>query len=251
MKKRIFLGLFFYLTSIALPRNLIFAQDQFREDYSLWQKILGTYVDDQGRVDYAGLKKNRRELDQFIEQIQNFDLSGLKEQEQIAFWINAYNALTIQTIIDHYPVKSIRHIQFGLVWKIKTKVATREMSLDDIEHKILRPKGDPRIHFAINCASLGCPRLSREAFYSDRIDQQLNHEANKFINDPEKVRLDPSTNTLFYSSIFDWYRVDFEKVSPTILDYIKHYLNKEDSDYLAKNKVNLKIIPYNWGLNRQ
>jgi len=220
-------------------------------DYALYAKVLKTYVDDHGRVDYEGLKKNRKEFDQFISQIETTDLSVLSELEQKTFWINAYNAITMKVILDKYPVKSIRSINFGLVWEVPRKVARQKRSLGYIEHKILRPMGDPRIHFAINCASIGCPNLPQEPLYPDQLEQQLDRETRKFINDPEKIRLDKNSNTLYFSSILDWFEEDFLVVAPDILGYITLYVNDADRRYLSENQVTLKEIKYNWNLNKQ
>lgn len=220
-------------------------------NYSLWASILDTHVNNQGRVNYAILKNNRSKLDNFVEQIKLIHTSQLNPIEQKAFWINAYNALTLQTVINNYPVSSIRHINFGLVWKLKKEVASGKYSLEEIEHQILRPLGDPRVHFALNCASIGCPKLPKKPFYPDTLDAQLEAEARRFMNDPEKVRLDKSTNTLYHSELLNWYEDDFLIVSPNKLSYITQYLNEDDRHYLQNHRVILKKIKYDWGLNKQ
>lgn len=220
-------------------------------DYSLWANVLKRYVNDQGRVDYEGLKNNQEELDQFITQVEAVDVSTLSPVEAKNFWINAYNAITLKVVVDKYPVKSIRRINFGLVWEVGRKVAQDKKSLGDIEHKILRPLGDPRIHFAINCASISCPNLPKEPFYPDRLDAQLDYEARRFINDPKKVWLDRDKNILYHSAIFDWFEEDFLVVEPDVLSYIKRYVNEDDKQYLQNNKVSLKKEKYDWGLNKQ
>ena len=226
-------------------------QGVYTVDYSLWAQVLDGYVNDQGRIDYAGLKKDRGKLNQFVTHLQTIDPEGLPEDDRKAFWINAYNALTVQTVVENYPVKSIRHINFGLVWKLKKNVAQGKYSLDDIEHKILRPQGDPRVHFVLNCASTGCPKLPRKPFYPATLEEQLAQEASKFINDPGKVRLDRSEDILYYSSILKWYEKDFLAVALDILSYIKLYLNKEDLTYLENHEIKLKVLSYGWGLNEQ
>jgi len=220
-------------------------------DYSLWADVLKKYVNDEGRVDYEGLKNDRPELDQFIARVENVDVSALSPVEAKAFWINAYNAITLKVVVDKYPVKSIRRINFGLVWEVGRKVAQDKKSLGDIEHKILRPLGDPRIHFAINCASISCPNLPKEPFDPDRLDEHLDYEARRFINDPQKVRLDRDKNILYHSAIFSWFEEDFLVVEPDILSYIKRYVNEDDKQYLQNNEVSLKKEKYDWGLNKQ
>ena len=220
-------------------------------DYTLWNQVLQNYVNDQGLVDYEGLKGHPQALNAFVQQVQNADLDSLTDSEEKAFWINAYNAITLSVVVDKYPVKGIRWINFGLVWEIGRPVAGTKKSLGEIEHDILRPLGDPRIHFAINCASIGCPLLSDMPFYPETLDEQLEEAAGKFINNPEKVRLDKTSNTLYYSAIFDWFEDDFLVVENSLLDYIKKYINPEDKAYLDKHDIAIKVLEYDWGLNKQ
>jgi len=222
-----------------------------QQEYHQWAKVLKEYVDDQGRVDYGKLKSNRADLDAFIEKVRNTSISQMSENEKKAFWINAYNALTLRTIIDHYPTKSIRFINFGFVWKVAKHVAQGKHSLANIEHQILRPLGDPRIHFALNCASIGCPKLPNIPFEPQRLEDQLDHETRRFINDPQKVRLDRDENVLYHSELFNWYEDDFLIVAEDKLSYIKEYLNEDDRVYLDTHEVVLRKIKYDWGLNKQ
>jgi len=218
-------------------------------DYTLWAGVLNKYVDEQGRVDYAGLMTNRRELDAFIGSLNRVDVSTLGEVDRMAFWINAYNALTVQLILDNYPVKSIRSI--WRAWSIPHKIAQGQYTLSDIEHKILRPLGDPRIHFAINCASIGCPQLLGKPFLPRQLNEQLTREAARFINDPEKVRLDKERNVLYLSAIFKWFAEDFEKSAGSVVNFVKKYVKPEDRAFLENNKISIKTLKYDWGLNDQ
>jgi len=238
---------------VGISQNLAAEEVHFfgQQEYQLWAKVLKEYVDDQGRVDYGKLKSNRADLDAFIEKVGDANISGMSENEKRAFWINAYNALTLRTIIDHYPVKSIRFINFGLVWKMSKHVAREKHSLGNIEHKILRPLGDPRFHFALNCASIGCPKLPNKPFDPQQLEQQLDHETRRFMNDPQKVRVDRQENVLYYSELFNWYEDDFLIVAEDKLSYIKKYLNEDDRAYLDTHKVVLEIIKYDWRLNKQ
>jgi len=221
-------------------------------DYTSWAKVLKTYVNDQGRVNYKGLKDNRNNLDAFIQHIETLDTNQLTNADEIkAFWINAYNALTLKTILDNYPTKGIRTIDFGLVWKIPKNIAQKKLSLEHIEHKIVRPMGDPRIHFALNCASIGCPKLPNRPFYPKQLDTQLDYETQRFINDPEKIYLDRESNILYHSELLNWYEDDFLIEVETKLSYIMKYLNKNDRSYIETHPVKLKKIKYDWGLNEQ
>lgn len=220
-------------------------------DDAPWAHVLKTFVNDEGRVDYEALKKNRPELEKYLAQVEQAGVDSWSAVEQKAFWLNAYNALTLNVVADAYPVKSIRTINFGLVWQVGRKAGGRTTSLGDIEHKILRPLGDPRVHFALNCASLGCPRLPREPFDPKILDEQLEKAAAEFINNPQKVRLDRETGTLYYSAIFDWFEEDFLKAAPDIVSYIKRYLNEDDRQYLETHSVKTEVLSYDWGLNGQ
>jgi len=224
-------------------------------DYSLWAKVLKTHVNEQGLVDYEKLKENRADLDKLIEQIGNTNIDEMSRNEKKAFWINAYNALTMRLIVDKYPLKlgGIRTINWGRPWSIKMKAANQEISLGDIEHKILRKwdPADPRVHFVLNCASIGCPKLPNKPFDPERLDQQLHFETKRFINDPEKVKLDREANILYYSELFNWYEDDFLVVTDNKIGYIKKYINDDDRTYLEDHEVELKKIRYDWGLNKQ
>lgn len=223
--------------------------------YDQWNSILQKYVNEDGLVDYAGLKANRGEFDQFIKQIEEADITSMSKDAQKTFWINAYNALTIKLIIDRYPLKfgGIRTINFGRPWSVKMKATKNKLTLGDIEHEILRKWDpiDPRIHFAINCASIGCPLLRNTTFEPKKINLQLDYEAKRFINDPRKVRLDRSKNILYYSAIFKWFKEDFLVEDKDLVSYIKRYINQSDREYLDENKVKLKTLKYGWGLNKQ
>ena len=168
MKKRFFAG----LLSFLILSGFITTNSYAAVDYSSWDRVLKTYVNAKGLVNYEALKENPEDLDGFIRIIKETDVAVFSPQEKKAFWINAYNALTLWVVRDKYPVSSIRRISFGLVWERKRLVARGKYSLGHIEHKILRPLGDPRIHFSLNCASIGCPKLRREHFSSNRLDAQ-------------------------------------------------------------------------------
>lgn len=227
-------------------------------DYTDWEQILNTYVSDAGLVDYKGIKANRAALDTFIRKnIESADISQLSKDEQMAFWINSYNALTVRLIVDHYPLKfgGIRTINWGRPWSIKMKVAGQQLTLGDIEHEILRKWDpiDPRIHFAINCASGGCPKIINTHYNPDTLDKQLDQVTREFANNAQKNRLDRKKNILYHSAIFSWFEEDFLATHSGILDYIVDYINPEDRDYLKKKaqRIKLKELKYDWGLNQQ
>ncbi len=244
--------------TVLLTSSLVFSGSVYAAgiDYSGYEKVLNTYVNDKGRVDYAALKADRKGLDSFIEsQVKDADVASLNSTGQMAFWINAYNALTLRLIIDNYPLLfgGIRTINWGRPWSIKMDVAGRRLSLGEIEHEILRKWDpiDPRIHFAINCASVGCPVLPATHFDPARLDAQLDAAARDFVNNPDKVRVDRQKGVLYYSEIFKWFDEDFLAVAPDLKSYIMKYINADDRKYLQDHAVKLKTIDYDWSLNDQ
>jgi len=256
--KKICILIFLGMTLVALQSQSIREACAEMIDYEIWNKVLNSYVNSEGRVNYDGLKDNRAGLDEFIiSQIENADINNLSKNEQKAFWINAYNALTLRLIIDHYPLKfgGIRTINWGRPWDMKMKVANRTLTLGQIEHEILRKWDpmDPRIHFAINCASISCPSILNTHFDSNKLDEQLDYAARIFVNDSQKNYLDRSTKTFHHSAILNWFEEDFLSNHPDKLSYIFEYLNENDQQFILVNKdiIKLKKIKYDWGLNKQ
>jgi hypothetical protein len=229
-------------TSLAFAQNLGF-------DHTLYGKVLRKFVYD-GKVDYVSLKNNPSILDNYLRKVAGLDndvLNSMPENEKIAFYINVYNAITLKVIVDYYPVKSIKDIR-GVWDKIKFKVAGRELTLNRIEHEILRNEfKEPRIHFALVCASGGCPKLAGEPFSGKNLDEQLDREARKFINDETKVKLDRNRGALYISSIFKWFNEDFGDV----IKFISRYLSGEDAEFIEKTKPKIRYLHYDWSLNEK
>jgi len=177
---------------------------------------------------------------------------------QLAFWINAYNAVTIDKVIKWKPKKSVRETFVPGVWSGTKFFTTREhtvagksLSQDDIEHEILRKQfKDPRIHFAIICASSGCPLLPRFAYTEENVQTMLEEETRKYINSERGTKIDPAENTLYLSRLFDWFAGDFEYTSGSVLNFIKPYLGEKALAFVEKNPK-IKYLPYDWALNAQ
>ena len=229
-------------------------------DFAIWDSLLHQYIDRQGRVDYRTWKNQQPQtlanwLAVLAQTEPNLDLT---RDQQLALWINLYNAFTVSTILERYPIASIRPIVLGIPNWIAFlrffqrriyRFANQTYSLAQIENEILRDRlQEPRIHFAIVCASIGCPLLRPEAYIPERVEQQLEHDVAQFINNPDKVRYDAATGTLYCSKIFKWYRQDFLAVAPSIPDYIRRYL-KSDSPLLSSTPVT--YLPYDWSLNQR
>lgn len=230
-----------------------------KSDFKLWDQLLKRYVNQEGRVDYrAWQTEHPSQLSQWLDQLSDVNVSSLDINQQLAFWINLYNALTIQQILKAYPIDSILPKIFGfpnwlaLFWFFKRPIYQlnhHRYSLSDIEHDILRKQfNDPRIHFAIVCASVGCPHLRAEAYFPEQVQQQLSEDTSRFINNPTKVCYDVQENILYLSQIFGWYRQDFLQVSPSLPHYIQSYLDDSTS---FSSSVSIKYCPYDWNLNQR
>jgi hypothetical protein len=227
--------------------------------FTAWDALLRQYVDDQGRVDYRAWQQEQpNQLQQWLSTFQPSDLAlPLTQDEQLALWINLYNAFTIARILARYPIASIQPKILGVpnwlafLWFFARPahvVAGKRYSLADIEHKILRSQfQEPRIHFALVCASLGCPLLRNQAYWPDRVQQQLEADAHRFINNGDKVHYDATTQTLYCSQIFKWYRQDFLKVAASIPEYIRLYA----TDLPLHAETPIKYLDYDWQLNQR
>ncbi|MCW5731598.1 MAG: DUF547 domain-containing protein [Alphaproteobacteria bacterium] len=229
-------------------------------DHSLWDRILKSYLrpggDGVNRFDYGRVSSGDRGLlDSYIDGLSRTDIDGLDRPEQLAFWINLYNALTVKLVLDRYPVASIRDINIspGLFsrgpWGRKlVRLGGEELSLDDIEHRILRPVWrDPRIHYAVNCASVGCPNLREEAYRAARIDAQLDEQARAFVNHPRGMQLDGGR--LVVSSIYVWFQEDFGGTDASVIAHLKSHAAPDLAAKLAEvGKID--DHRYDWTLNQ-
>lgn len=219
-------------------------------DQSLYARLLGKYVKN-GIVNYQGFKNDEDSLDQYIKVLEKTDTKTLSRNEQFAFYINAYNACTIKLILTGYPdIKSIKALGsiFKSPWKKKfCRIDGMLISLDDIEHNILRPRfKDPRVHFAINCAAKNCPPLRSEPYRGNDLGQQLDEMTRLFINDPKSNHL--KDNRLYVSSIFKWFREDFND------DIAGFFLKYAEGDLKAQleakgGKIKVRYLDYDWSLN--
>ncbi|MEW6364749.1 MAG: DUF547 domain-containing protein [Acidobacteriota bacterium] len=184
------------------------------------------------------------------------DYEKWSREQKLAFWINAYNASTLQLMLDHYPVHSIQSIGMlpGAAFQTSfielPALRSEMMSLNDIEHEILRKTfREPRIHFAIVCASRGCPRLRLEAYRAADLDRQLDDAARSFIRDIGRNRLDQTTRTLYLSSIFKRSREDFEAAAGTIPAFVARYADPAVASAVHAGNINIEFLDYDWSLN--
>ncbi|MFZ1590558.1 MAG: DUF547 domain-containing protein [Chitinophagales bacterium] len=216
-----------------------------------WTNLLQKHVNPDGWVNYDGFIKDSLQLNNYLQQIEsNYPNEKNWSREQIlAYWINAYNAYTVQIVIRNYPVASIKDIKPGVaflnsVWDIKfITIEGEQLDLNNIEHNILRKMNEPRIHFAVNCASYSCPKLLNTAYEAATIDNQLNQQAIDFINDPKRNVI--TAEKADVSSIFNWFTGDFTNDGS-----LKDFLNKYSKVPIAEN-TGINFLEYNWNLNKQ
>lgn len=228
-------------------------------NFDTWNQLLSQYVDSKGRVDYGAWKSESSTiLNQWLAHIKQTDLTSINSDAELALWINLYNAFTVASILESYPISSIQPKILGLpnflafawfFYRPTHKIGDSYYYLNQIEHRILRKKfNESRIHFALVCASLGCPLLRNEAYYGETVRNQLEDDAMRFINNPDKVRYEASTQTLYCSKIFKWYKSDFLQVAASIPDYIRGYLK---TDIVVSEEIAIAYLDYDWNLNQQ
>ena len=219
-----------------------------------WTTLLKKHVNNAGFVDYKGFIKDSVNLNKYLSKISaNAPATSWSNDEKFAFWINAYNAYTVKLIVDNYPVKSIKDLApknavifINTSWDKKFfSIGGQKMTLNTIEHKILRKRfDDPRMHFAINCASMSCPKLLNEAYEAKTIDKQLTEQAKDFLADKNKNMVSKDKPEL--SSIFDRFNKDFTKTGKTKIRFINQYAPVKIDD-----NASLKYMSYDWSLNEQ
>lgn len=255
ISRRIILGVAPVMALTALIPDLVFAGGSLPS----WDALLGKYVrpDSAGlnRVDYAGWKANATDiaaLNAVVTAFAAMPVSTLPRAEQFCVWANLYNALTLQVVLARFPVRSIRDIKSSPIalgpWKDKRlSVQGVRLSLDDIEHNILRKQWrDPRVHYAVNCASIGCPNLPRRGWRSESLDGDLNVAARAFINSPRGVRV-TRADQVRVSSIYQWFKLDFGNTDAGILAHLRQYATPA----LLAQLVNARIggHDYDWSIN--
>ncbi len=226
--------------NMPAPESLHHPFDEILQRY-----VVGT------RFDYDALVKHPediRKLDAYIKSLEEIDPDSLNHNRALAYWINMYNAAILRLVITNYPVQSIKAIKAWWVlppWlKNVVKVNGKNLNLYEIENDILRPQfKDARIHFAINCASIGCPPLWNHAYSGDKMDQQLDAAATRVINDPRWVTITPTEIRL--TKIFDWYKEDFKADAGSIRAFLRRYLPEEQAALLDAGKP-LVFFDYNW-----
>lgn len=250
---------------VALGRP---AAAQTLPDHALFDSVLTRYLHD-GLVDYAALAAGRVVLDRYLEQLGRTSPSALdlaSRDARLAFWINAYNACVLRLVIDHYPIErrgglaglanrvvgvpanSIRQIP-GTWDRAFCYIAQRDRSLDGIEHGIIRPMGDPRIHFAVNCAARSCPVLGAEAYRAYRVNDQLDDAVRRFVASPLHFRLDAGEPPLLHvNKVLDWYKEDFGDTADVVA-FLRRYVPTAEAALLDPDHIRVEFLEYDWTLN--
>lgn len=260
----------------ALPSPLA---AQARVDHAVWDQLLHRHVSE-GLVDYEGFRQERQEVERYLAALETADpLSWSSREEQLAFWINAYNANVVKGVLDHYlpapsearlpvagrrqtgqagPIASVKEVK-GFFDRIRYRVAGRELTLNEIEGEG-RTLGDWRIHFAVVCASSSCPPLRAEAYVAEQLEAQLTEQTRQFLDNPQRgMRIED--DMLWASKIFDWYTTDFippkelglfRRLTPEkLLPRIEPYLDRHIAQAIRSKRLSISFLDYNWSLNAQ
>lgn len=245
--------------------------------HEAFDQTLQTHVNDLGRVDYASLKNDSARLEQYYQQIASYSPDSHpalfpNSDYRLAYWINAYNASVMKIVTDYYPITGVGDIRppaplfflpgkWGFFIFHKPRFGNVNTSLYYLENNVIRERFiEPRVHFALNCASIGCPHLPPYAFTGEKLQQQLDQEARKFLAEERNFRIDHEKSQVFLSSIMDWYEGDFvawlEKHHPqmeaNLLNYVALYVDDEHAEELQRAaNYEIEFVPYDWGLNDQ
>jgi hypothetical protein len=210
-------------------------------DHGIWNDFLKTHVSSSGNVNYKSIQNSSKVLETYIATLQeSTPTENWSRQEKLAYWINAYNALTIDLIIRNYPINSIKDIKRPWDQRI-WQFGETPYSLNEIEHKILRTMNEPRIHFAIVCASVSCPKLQNTAFVADKLEDQLTNATKAFLADSSKNKI--SKDRLELSKIFRWFAKDFG-TEDSLVDFINRY-----TEVSILKDAKISYLDYNWDLN--
>lgn len=249
---KISLKLFITLFCLFISTHLVIAQSKV-PSHEIWNALLKKHVNNTGKVNYKGLLSDSAQLNKYLKLLSENSPNEKtwSDNEQKAYWINAYNAFTVKLILKYYPIKSIKDIgskiQIPFVntpWDVKfIKIGKDTYDLNNIEHAKLRRKfNDARVHFALVCASRSCPILHNEAYIPDKLDSQLNTQAKVFLSDKTRNIIAELNSQL--SKIFDWYAMDFKSKGVSVIDFINKY-----SDVKINSKAKISYLEYSWSLN--
>lgn len=213
--------------------------------------MLSTSVDERGRIDFAGVAKAPADLDAYVAWVgvvspESAPGAFATPESRLAYYLNAYNALAMYNLVKAGNPESLAKVKFRFFYRDRLVMGGKRISLYRLENSVVRPLGDPRIHFALNCMVRGCPRLPRVPFEAARLDAQLDEAARLFFSEQRNVRLDPAARTVHFSEILRFYTSDFLARAPSLIEYANRYrVDPIPADWMVK------FIPYDWTVNRQ
>lgn len=235
----------------AVDSKEAYADDRatMRFDHSVFDAVLREHVGEGGLVDYAALERSPGKLDAYIRALAAAPFRELGRDGKLALLINGYNAFTLRLILDHWPVASIKDIPASQRWQdVRWQLGPLKLSLDQIEHEYLRRRfAEPRIHFAINCASIGCPPLRREAYDAAKIERQLEEQARTVHRNERWFRLE--TDTVHLTRLYDWFRGDFEQAAGSVLRFAARFVPALKTRLDADNVPRIAWLHYDWSIN--
>jgi hypothetical protein len=218
-------------------------------DHSTFDNLLKKYVDKKGLVNYIAFRENI-DFNDYVKNISNANIDNLSDNDKLAFYINAYNATVIKNVLEHWPIKSPLSVD-GFFNKIKHKIAGKEMTLDELEHKYTLQIEPVLSHFGLVCAAKSCPKLIPKAYDGKSVIKQLDENARSYFNDEQNNLVDRENMILYLSEIFKWFPDAFEERYGSLKKTAIYFMNEKDKQFLNDNEAEIKFNKYNWQLNSQ
>ncbi len=220
-------------------------------DHSAWESVLRRFVDDDGRVAYKDLAADGRgALDGYLHALASAQPDGWPSAAQIAFWLNAYNAMVVKAVLEGQTAESVTS-RYQLFSRFALPIAGRSCTPDYVEKHVLRAFGEPRVHFALVCASSSCPKLRRHVWTRETLEHDLDEEAARFVRDPRRNEILPGSPDVRLSMIFRWYADEFGDDEATVRKYVARHAAERERRFLEDDKPALDYLPYDWTLNAQ
>jgi hypothetical protein len=235
----------------------------FDQSHARWTDVLAAHVHGDG-IEYKAIQSDRAGLDAYLASLETVmpeEFASWSRAQQFAFWIDAYNAFTVKRVVDAYPIASIQDLgdatkkvwdqEFIPLGRLFPEAGGNDLSLNDLENKILRPKfKDARVHAAIHCASRGCPPLLARAFVADKLDAELDEQVARWLDDPARNRFDPKAKKIVVSKVFDWFKDDFVRDAGSVQAWIAARAPEKERAWLASaNDVAIEFQDYSWKLD--
>lgn len=213
-----------------------------------WARVLATSVDEHGRVDFAGLAQHQADLDVYVAYVASAAPDSIADpKRRLAYLINAYNALSMYNVLDSGIPEHLDLLgRVRFFWLKRAVIGGKSISLYDLENEIIRPIGDERVHFALNCMTVSCPRLPRVPFDGAILDRQLDDAAREFFAEPRNLTVDPPHHEIRLSEILSFYTEDFRRKAPSLADYVDRWRTEK-----LPNDYAVRFFPYDWTINRQ